>query len=306
MESRSNFVVGSMILISILLILFGVFYLKQYKFNKQSQKIFVVFNNVSTLTLGDPVMIAGVRKGKVKNIDLNQLPSGKINGVLVELEVDEDVKLSRDSRIIVQNIGLMGERMVGVELGESEEIITAKDTIQGRFDSGIAEVMGGLGLLLNDVKGLVIHVQGLIHGTIGQEDFVKSFNEITTRINTITISLDKLVHGNEQRINEIIQSLHTSSRDIQNILNHNRNKINPMVDQFDEAAKKIQVILKQVQELTGLLNETIGQARSGEGTVGKFLQDDSLYHKLRSISGVADTLLQEIRQKGIRVNVDLF
>jgi len=65
------------------------------------------------------------------------------------------VPLTDSSKITVQNIGLMGERMVGVQLSGKGALCKPNGKgkngttyINGYFDTGIAEAMGMVGTVL--------------------------------------------------------------------------------------------------------------------------------------------------------------
>src|SRR3989339_403388 len=110
---QTDFIVGFVITVSIAILVFGIIYLKEYNIGRKQQIIYALFDDVGTLTEGDPVKINGVKMGKVT------LRSLKNNQVLVTMEMDASVVIPSDSRITIQNVGLMGERMIGIRLGKS-------------------------------------------------------------------------------------------------------------------------------------------------------------------------------------------
>ena len=108
---RTDFVVGFVITLSICILIFGIIYLKEYSIGREVRTIYAVFEDVGTLTEGDPVKINGVKMGKVVSRVL------KDNKVMVGMELDASVNIPEDSRVTIQNVGLMGERMIGIRLG---------------------------------------------------------------------------------------------------------------------------------------------------------------------------------------------
>ena len=108
---NTDLVVGIVVFISLIILVGGVMYLKEVSFTAEPQKIQAYFSQISNLTKGDPVRINGVKQGKVVDIRLQE------NHVLVTMEINKEVVITEGSRITIQNIGLMGERMVGIQLG---------------------------------------------------------------------------------------------------------------------------------------------------------------------------------------------
>ena len=135
-NSSLYFVVGLVVLLAIVILVFGMLFLNDKDPRTKYNTFYLRFPQVSTLALDDPVKVNGVKLGKVETIEL----SG--HRVTVKIQLRTDVKIPKDSEIRVQNIGIMGERQIGMILGDKEEYFNPNDTIQGQFDAGIAEALG--------------------------------------------------------------------------------------------------------------------------------------------------------------------
>ena len=64
-KSNMDIIVGGSILLAIFILVFGVLWLKESLVAKQMESYTILFPNVGTLQLGDPVMTNGVTKGRV-------------------------------------------------------------------------------------------------------------------------------------------------------------------------------------------------------------------------------------------------
>src|SRR5881394_2258987 len=71
------------------------------------REVVAVFDNVAGLDNKSPVRIAGVRKGKVTDIEV-----GKNGHATVTMEVDDDVPLYGNASARVTSLGLLGEKYV--------------------------------------------------------------------------------------------------------------------------------------------------------------------------------------------------
>src|SRR3972149_5127187 len=112
MENRSvELRVGIVIVLTLALLIWGITWLKGWKFNQERYDVGVLFPNVGILNVGDPVSVSGVEKGKVKKIELYA------GDVLVTFALTKDVKLKKDAKFTIMNVGLMGERLVDVKTG---------------------------------------------------------------------------------------------------------------------------------------------------------------------------------------------
>src|SRR5512139_2851476 len=141
--------VGAIVIIAAILLFFGIVWIKEYRFNVKRFEYSVLFPNIGSLEIGDPVCVLGVRKGEVKSIDL------KGNDVQVGFTLTKDVSLKVDARFTVMNIGLMGERFINIVPGIAPEALNLDVPMHGYYDTGIPEVMGMMGAGIDELRHLI-------------------------------------------------------------------------------------------------------------------------------------------------------
>ena len=197
-RTNNDLIVGGVIIISLFILIAGVLWLKEVSVSRKLVSYTVLFPNIGTLQIGDPVTVNGVRRGAVSDVYLHKAR------VAVTIKLDKNVVFTDSSVVTVQNIGLMGERMVGIHLSEKgtpyvPDTKKKKTYIHGYFDSGIAEAMGMLGDVLTEALSLVDTVQEIIHKTVGDTEFVEFFTTIVQRLDTVVYLVDLLLEENKQR-----------------------------------------------------------------------------------------------------------
>ena len=84
------------------------------------------FQNIEGIVKGSDVMIAGVKIGSVTSVKLDTTTFF----ALLTLNVDNDIKLPKDSSIAVVTSGILGNKYISVTPGQSEEILVAGDQIK--------------------------------------------------------------------------------------------------------------------------------------------------------------------------------
>lgn len=94
-------------------------------FNDESYQLKARFNSISGLKQGAVVEIAGVKVGKVEKITLD---NGEYEAI-VELSLNNGVKLQDDSIASIRTAGIIGDRYVNIKPGGSEDLIEAGGTI---------------------------------------------------------------------------------------------------------------------------------------------------------------------------------
>ena len=113
----------SVILISMLFLLFGFSLEKNINYKKIS--ISAIFDNVTGLSIGDKVKISGITVGKIKNFKLEK----EEFEVMVELEVDKQIKIPDDSTAIISSSSLFGGKFLEIIPGSSEIFLKDKSVI---------------------------------------------------------------------------------------------------------------------------------------------------------------------------------
>ena len=110
---RTELIVGIFALCAIIILIVGIIFLKEYQFNRDSYSLSVFFDNASGLKEGDPVMVAGVRKGWVKAISLQR---GRVR---IDIALNTDVQLSDDAKFFITSSGLVGLKYIEINPGQS-------------------------------------------------------------------------------------------------------------------------------------------------------------------------------------------
>ncbi len=110
--------VGVFLLIGIVCLGYLSLYLGDVKFfDRSSYLVNADFSNVSGLTKGAPVTIAGVEVGSVDDIHY------KDGTAAVTLRINKDVKLEDDVIAAVKTSGIIGEKYIAISLGASDAYI---------------------------------------------------------------------------------------------------------------------------------------------------------------------------------------
>jgi phospholipid/cholesterol/gamma-HCH transport system substrate-binding protein len=289
---KTDFVVGFVITLSLTILIFGIIYLKEYNIGKKTQTIYALFEDVGTLTEGDPVKINGVKMGKVVSRKLQGIQ------VLVGMEIDASVMIPADSRVTIQNVGLMGERMIGFRLGTAVTPIDPAVPLKGYFDSGVAEAMGMLGDVFADAQGLVLMIHKLMDETVANEEFLRTFKEVVARLDRLTVVIDRLVTGNEETVGTIIQDLKVTTTQLKGFVDGNMGKIDTIVTNFGVTSEKARDLSQKAEEITVKIDGLLLKLNSKDGTFSRILKDEELYGKLKSTITEADSLLKSINKTG--------
>ncbi len=278
--------VGMMVVLAVAILVVGIIWVKGIKFNQNKYAYSVIFPNVGTLKVGDPVSVSGVEKGKVKKIQLHR------GDVLVTLDLATDVVLKKDAKFTVKNIGLMGERFVAVQTGYLDTALDLSQPIRGYYDTGVSEVMGKMGEMIDQLSRLVANLEQVL-GTKGSRE---SLMEIIKNLRKVSRGLNALLDRNKEKFNQTIDNLSHSSAELKKIIDQNKEKLQTTVDNFGEASVKLDNIVTTLDTISISLKKLSSKIESGEGTLGQLVTDTTLYEQIKKTTQHVDELILDIKK----------
>jgi phospholipid/cholesterol/gamma-HCH transport system substrate-binding protein len=289
--------VGFVVVVAALAAVIGTMWFQKFQLAEKRYSFFAVFNEVGGLVSGDPIYVNGVERGRVNRIDLGA------DRVVVEMAVREGVVIPSDSRVALKSIGIMGERLVAITLGDSPAAIAAGDTLTGEFLMGLSEVMGAAGSILDDVKATTAQLREIAE-TLGAEgklrEGVEDFAATSRNMRGIT-------ENNRARLDRAIMRFDRSAMLLDSLLTGHYTELDSSFAALARAGGKFDVTVNNLHEVSNDLKDITAKLKSGEGTAGRLLNDDTLIRRLERTSASLDTLLKDIREHpGRYVTFSLF
>lgn len=303
MNSRKmqNLIVGTVVLVALFLLIFGMAFLNEYAPGKRMDEYVLTTSEVGLLSKDDPVKFNGVKVGKVRSIEL-----AADHRVHVVIEVQQDARIPKGSKVQIQNVGLMGERMINVALTQSKEMLLPGDTLVAGYDYGIAETMGVAGQLVEEARLMLAQLREVMDSTVGRPDFVPRVNNVVRRADDVSARLDKAVAELEPKLRATVADLQAAGAGARGMVERNAPAVDRVVGRADKATEDLPAIVADLKATSSDIRVILDKARSGESTLGKLAVDDSFYKELSSAVIRADSLLNRIQRRGLDVNVDLW
>jgi phospholipid/cholesterol/gamma-HCH transport system substrate-binding protein len=299
-NSALYFSVGLVVLLAIVILVFGMFFLNEKDPRETFNTFYLRFTQVSTLVLDDPVKVNGVKMGKVEDISL----AG--HRVVVRIRLRTDVKIPKDSEIRVQNIGIMGERQIGMILGDEETYFAPGDTINGQFDAGIAEALGLAGEVCDSTKVLLESVKSALNGTIANPDFQERFRTLLTKAENLEDRLMTMVNTTDPQLKKSLASLNEVMGKVDALVDGVKPPLDGLFANADKVIGNADGLVGELEGVTKHLDELIAKVQSKDNTVGVLLSDRKLHDDLVKTVHSADSLFRVILHDGLDVNVDFF
>ncbi len=279
--------VGLFAIVAMALLYVGFYYLKGVDFFSSTKKYYAVYDNVDQLAVSNPVLLNGYQVGQVSHINILQ---NRQNKVLVELDIDSDVKLGDSTKAILTSEILSGKYLL-LSIGTVVKPLKAGDTIRAEVAKGMFDVFTEQAEPVADnlqttLRNFNAVIDNLVHNT--------------RQLDTIFMKLQRtpnILNGALMNANGRVDELSQSFRTVADNLNGTLNDLKPTLSNFktlSDSLKQLrlsQTLTKMQQTLTSL-NETLAKLKKGDNTASKLMTEDSLYVNLNKLLTHLDTLVK--------------
>src|SRR5262245_57466252 len=121
----------------------------------------VMFESVAGLKQGDPVLVSGVKKGRVARVSLERVKS-----VRVTLALSQDVAPHIDASATVGSMDLFGAKFIDYNPGFRDEMLARGRAITGTNQPDIADVAQGVA---NRANELMENAANIVSDRLGED-----------------------------------------------------------------------------------------------------------------------------------------
>lgn len=242
----------------------------------------------NALSTNSPVTIKGNAVGKIEGISYD-FSTGK---TVVEFTVDPRLEFSKNSKVRLYETGIMG--------GNALAIIDANDGKMAKKGDFIAsEVKPGLVTTLKD------NFSGI---STNLDSTLRSADSLMVSLNAVV--KDKSDEGLQSTIAELkltLEAYKNLSYTIRGMIKDNDEIISSIFDNFEAASGNITELTEELKTLDlnstiktfestlTAMNSVLDKIDQGEGSLGKLVNDESLYLNLEAASKEMEELLRDVK-----------
>jgi phospholipid/cholesterol/gamma-HCH transport system substrate-binding protein len=265
------------------------------------------FENVQGLVAGAPVRLAGKDVGTVEFVTFAPL-EGDLPPVRVVVQIDASVqeRIRSDSVASIGTIGLLGDKYVEISMGTiSGRVLQEGDEIvsMSPVDLNVAVVRGTEAI--DNIASLTENVNRVLEefgASMGGRKIAESFtalSEIVQEVQTGDSLLHSLIYDDYEGGG--VESIERSLVILEGILGEVAAGSGLLHTLVYEPTSEQGVVLEAL-EAGARLNNILSKIDSGEGTLGRLLNDPTVYEDLKLLLGGAERSL--VVRSLIRLSTD--
>ena len=295
--------VGLLAVVSLMMLYFGFRFLKGSDFFSSNHRYQVIYDNIDGLTASNPVRINGLSVGRVKTIEILQ---DKNNKLLVTLDLDKNIRVTKGTEAILADNGLLGGKEILLSIKAGQPELEEGGMLVGKKETGLTSLIREKTLpVLNNVDSLTYQ----LNQVVAQFDQTGAVLKQTLRSANAGIkTLDLTVSENRAGLRATLASVNN----LANSLAETEKQLNPILSKMDTFADSLQGLqMKQtlltVNKTVGNLQRMLSDISDGRGSLGKLASDEALYRNVNATTMSMERLLRDLRENPKRyVHFSLF
>jgi len=286
---NKEFKVGIFTVLTLVALYYGFYFLKGIDFFSTTTRYYVVYDNVNTLAISNPVKVNGFAVGRVSDIHI--MPE-RSHRVLVEIDIDTQIKLGDSTKAILDS-ELLGGNFIVLKIGDVSKPKNPGDTIRAELAAGMFE------LLKNTAEPVASNLQT----TLGKFNIViDNLSRNSQRLDSIFTKLQstpEILNNTLLNANDKITVVSGNFTDVASNLNGTLNDLKPTLKNLSilsDSLKQLQLnkTMIRTQQTLASLNETLAKLKKGDNTVSKLMTEDTLYVNLNKLLKRMDSLVEHI------------
>lgn len=271
--------VGLLAALCLFLLYFGFYYLKGVNIFSSVRPFHGNYEQVSGLQEQAPVFIRGFKVGQVDHILYDFT---KDTAFTVDISVKKDIRLPKGTTMALVPNGLMG--------GTAIELQMPKGTVDEEFETNAF-------LPTVIVPGLLDNLQDSVAGSVAS---------VVRHADSLLMTIQTQLEGNHMRsalanIDEVSEDLTVVSENLRGIM---KNRVPGIVDKVDHTMENLNIVVDEVKQanvpvMLANMDTAVSAVKTAltttEGTVGKLLNDQTLYTNINATVVSVDSLVTDLK-----------
>ncbi len=273
--------VGILVILAIVTLSAWLLFLKEFKFRTATYPVTVDFAQTGGLKRGAEVLVRGVVRGKVSQVQLRQ------DRVRVTLEIEEGTFLGRDARFKLKS-DLINPTGIRLFPGDSNEALDVESIHEGSTGVDMSALVRQGANLVKSMDTLVARLDSLSAGG--------RLERLATSIEDGVAELNAWTAESRVGTRDLIDRLDRLSRNVDGFVGEIREPAGEAVVALGNAAARTDSLAADLGVLTESLARLTKGLEEGEGSLGKLMASPALHDSIAVTVERLDSLIGEIME----------
>jgi phospholipid/cholesterol/gamma-HCH transport system substrate-binding protein len=293
MKYSGELKIGLTSVITIIVIIWGINYLKGRNILSSNYELVSLYNEVNGLEASASVVLNGFKIGTVSEI---KFETEKNTPFTVILEIDKKYLLRKGSIAEIYSADLLGSMSIRIVPAENDNFHQAGDTLKSSMSTDM------ISLLMNKIDPLTVELSSAIQtldsvgGAINMLIRDPSIANMINHLENVSSSLDNKFKESGD-VNETFRSLKNLSSSLEDqtaSIQQSISNVESITSDLKNA--DLDSLINKLALTSSSLAEITNAIESGEGSIGKLIYEDSLHDQLNLLVMDLDSLIKDINE----------
>jgi phospholipid/cholesterol/gamma-HCH transport system substrate-binding protein len=318
MKRRDEVIVGVFVTVALIVGVFGTLWLARRGLSK-SYPMYARFEWGNNLKVGQQVLLAGVQIGFVDEAELN--PAGFLE---VTLSIDKGRQIPAKSTAVVQNEGFFGDKSVAIHPCGEVQMPTDQETpaISGTAAGGgepychptsflasgdtipTGKPAPSIDMILSRVdsmSGALEDVVQTVRISMVEKGGIDDLRKTIASTNELAQQLTRVAAEQSKGLSLTLASLRRTANALDSA------SLDSTVQNEKATTENLAELTNSLKSTSTRLDNVMGKIETGDGTMGRLLNDPGVYNELRQSLARLDSLIADVKANPKRyINVKVF
>lgn len=280
--------VGLFVIVAALILIGGLAWLSGRNIGPSKERLVAVrFRTVNGLSNGDPVLVSGVKVGRVTAIQLV-----RVGEVHVTLSVAHAVAPHIDAKATVRPLDAFGKMYVDYLPGHAQELLKPDQELQGQRAEGLIETASGIA---GQASELMTTTQQRFLNQQMADDLHHTLLAVERTLNVVSDI------GSGPTMKEATAAMKTFQEAAARVdTTLGSPDLRRAVNQLDEVTDNLNEMVSALAAATQSLAQIMQKMDSDKGTFGRLVNDTTLYSDMHNLTVSLRQLLDDMRARPTR------
>lgn len=296
MRFANELKVGLAIIASAVIFMLGYRYLQDVPLLSGTSKYYSVLDDARGLISGNPVRLNGVKVGSV--IDVRYSP--ETDSIRVDFKVGRDIPIHRGSQVEVTGIDALGGVRLDLELGPRENsVIEPGGRVRNlpRDSDLLADLTARAPGLVDKTDSVLSGLDETLSSVSGMlNDPASDLRQSLRALRSTASTLETTLREERQKIGSILGNVEQITGKVNGAIGED-DSLSIAVADLRASLASLRSMTESLGETTKRLDRITAKIDSGEGTLGRLVNDPGLYVQLDSAARNLNELLADFKAR---------